>query len=116
PKCPQPTPHGRYATVGFSRVNVMVRFIGAAHRSKFEKNEPPAVTADSFLSKKNRTAVLGPDEQSDKHKEWSANDQCYCRGNNIEEPLEVMVGRGASQLKTTLERPKRIDDAQRQIT
>ena len=27
-----------------------------------------------------------------------------------------MVGRSASQLKTTLERPKRIDDAERQIT
>src|SRR5437016_2746810 len=59
PKFPQPTPHGRYATVAFSRVNVIVRFIGAAHRSKFEKNESPSVTADSFLSKKNRTAVLG---------------------------------------------------------
>src|SRR2546430_16933544 len=76
-KFPQPTPHRRHTTIAFSRVNVLVRFIAASHCSEFEKNEPSSVTADSFLSEKNRTAVLDPYKQSDKHQERNANDQCY---------------------------------------
>src|SRR4029077_648656 len=106
-KFPQQTPHTRHRTIPFSGVNVLIRFIGGSHCSEFEKNQPSSFAADSFLPEKHRTAVLDPDEQSDKHKDRSANDQCYCRGNDIEKPLEIMVGRSASQLKTTLERPKR---------
>src|SRR6476660_1586718 len=95
-KFPQPSPYSRHTTIIFSRVNVLVRFIGASHGSEFEKNEPSSVTAYSFLPEKHRTAVLHPDQKSDKHKERSANDQCYRRGNNIEKPLEIMVGRSAS--------------------
>src|SRR6476620_43773 len=76
-KFPQPTPQRRHTTIVFSRVNVLVRFIGGSHCSEFEKNEPSSVTADSFLPEKHRAAILDPDEQSDKQKERSANDQCY---------------------------------------
>src|SRR4029453_9016022 len=55
-KFPQQTPHSCHTTIVFSRVNVLVRFIGASHRSEFEKNEPSSVTADSFLPEKDRTA------------------------------------------------------------
>src|SRR5262245_59446325 len=111
PKFPKPPPHSRHTTIIFSCVNVVVRSIGASHCSKFEKNEPSYVTADSFLPEKGRTAVLHPNEERDKQKERSANDQCYCRGKDIEEPLEIMIRRVAGELETTLERPKGIDDA-----
>src|SRR5215208_5078141 len=115
-KFPQQTSHSRDTTIVFSCVNVVVRFIGGSHCSKFEQNEPSSITADPFLPEKHWIAVLDPDEQSDKHKDRSANDQRYEGGNDIEKPLEIMIGRSTSQLKTTLKRPKRIDYTQRQIT
>src|SRR5438309_5192044 len=61
PEFSQPTPHRRHATIIFARVNVLVCMIRApAHGSEFEKNEPFAVTAYSFLPEENRTAVLYP--------------------------------------------------------
>src|ERR1700751_6235227 len=116
PKFPQPTPHRRDPTIIFSGVNVFLGVIRArAHRSEFEKNESPPVATDSLLPEKNRTAILYPYEQRHKDEEGRANDQRCCRRYEVEEPFEIMIRRGASQLKTTLERPKRIDDAQRQI-
>src|SRR4051794_40754006 len=32
-KFPQPSPHSRHTTIVFSRVNILVRFIGASHCS-----------------------------------------------------------------------------------
>src|SRR5262245_36514091 len=78
PKFPQPPSHSRHTAIVLSRVNVLVRSIGAPHCSKFEKNEPSSVTADSFLPEKARTAVLHTNEKRDKQKERSAHDQCYC--------------------------------------
>src|SRR4029077_15067756 len=61
PKFPQPPPRSRHTTIVFSRVNVLVHFIGVSHCSEFKKNEPSSVTADSFLPEKHRTALLDPD-------------------------------------------------------
>src|SRR6478672_10832350 len=72
-KFPQPSSHSRHTTIILSRVNVLVRFIRASHCSEFEKNESSSVTADSFLSEKDRAVVLHPSEQRDKQKQRSAN-------------------------------------------
>src|SRR6478736_1114144 len=77
-KFPQPPPHSGHTTIVFSRVNVLVRCIGASHCSEFEKNEPSSVTADSFLPEKDRNAVHHPNQEWDEQKERSTNDQRYC--------------------------------------
>src|SRR5262249_16854021 len=100
PKFPQPAPPSCPTTLVFSCLIALVRFMGAFHCSKFEKDEPFAVTADSFLPEKDGTAVLHPDEKRDKQKERSANDQCYCRSKDIEEAFEIMIWGVAGQLKT----------------
>ena len=101
---------GRVVYQSLTRVNVSIR------EGEFEKNETSGVAAYSFLTEEDRTAIIYPNEQRNKHKEQSANDQCYRGCNDIEQPLQVMIGRNASQLETSLERPKRIDNSQRQIT
>src|SRR5438477_4615271 len=113
----QPAPHRSHATVIFARINVFVGLVGApAHGPEFEKNEPFAVTTNPFLPKENRFAVLYPYEHRNKHEERSAKDQCCGGGNDIEQPLQVMIGRNTSQLETSLEGPERIDNSQRKIT
>src|SRR6266536_2682560 len=53
PKFPQPTPHGRYTTIAFSRVDVFARLIRSlTHRAELKKNKTSSVAPDSFLPKK----------------------------------------------------------------
>src|SRR5215216_5082811 len=74
----------RDTAVAFSRVDIFVCFLTAPHRSEFEKNEASPVATDPLLSEKDRPAVPDADEHGHANKERSANDQCYCRRNDIE--------------------------------
>src|SRR5207249_10711012 len=101
----------------FARVNVLVWFVGLqVHRAELKESETSAVTAHSFLAKENRTAVPYPYEWKNEHEKRSAKDQCCRGGNDVEQSFQVMVGRNASQLEPSLERPERIDHSQPQIT
>ena len=116
-KFPKPAPHTCHPSVAFARINIIVCLIPVpAHRPEFQKNESLPVATDPFLAEQDRSAVLRPDEQRNKDEERQANDERRCRGEDIENPLEVMIRRSACQLKPCLERPERIDNAQRQIT
>src|SRR5215469_4108488 len=97
PKFPQPSPHTRHSGIAFARVNIFVGLNPAtAHRPEFNKNETFSVEADSFLSEEDRSAVSQPDEQRNENEERRTNHQCSCRGKDIENAFEVVIGRGAS--------------------
>src|SRR2546430_8236557 len=74
-KFPQPTPDRSNAAIAFSRVDVFARLIRSlTHRAELKKNKTSSVAPDSFLPKKNRTAVFAPDKQRDNYEQRSTND------------------------------------------
>ncbi len=83
---------------------------------ELEENETSAVTAYSVLAKENRAAGLYPYERGNEHEEWRAKNQSCRGGSDVEQSLQVMVWRNASELEPSLERPERIDNSQRQKT
>src|SRR4030095_11257665 len=116
PQLAQPTSEGSDPPVAFARVNIFILLRRAqAHCSEFKNNERFLVPANPFLLKKNRTSFSDPDEQGDQREKRSANDQRNRGHDEIEQALQIMIWRSASELKASLERPNRIDNVQRHI-
>src|SRR4029453_4414665 len=98
PQFAQPTSEGSDPRIGFARVNIFVLLRRAqAHCSEFKNNERFLVPANPFLLKKNRTSFSDPDEQGDQREKRSANDQRNRGHDEIEQALQIMIWRSASE-------------------